>query len=62
MGCAIAAVFCLVSVFAYPSSATAQQFNGDNQWAAPHSVATLVGTVGEEYCQAYLIVALVQER
>jgi len=61
MGRAIAAILCLVSVIAYPSSATAQQFNGDNQWVAPHGVATLVGTVGEEYSQAYLIAALVPE-
>ena len=61
VGRAIAVLSCLVSGFAYPSSATAQQFNGDNQWVAPHGVATLVGTVGEEYSPAYLIAALVPE-
>jgi len=55
------ALMCLVSIIAFPSSATAQQFNGDNQYVAPHGVATLVGTVGEEYSQAYLVAALVPE-
>ena len=44
-----------------PGTGAAQQFSGDNQWVAPHGVATLVGTVGEEYSQAYLIGALVPE-
>ncbi len=60
-GRAFPALLCLVSVLAHPSSARAQQFNGDNQWVAPHGVATLVGTVGEEYSQAYLVAALVPE-
>ena len=51
----------LVVIFLYPADGAAQQFNGDNQWVAPHGVATLVGTVGEEYSQAYLIAALVPE-
>ncbi len=41
--------------------ANAQQFAGDNQWVAPHGVATIVGTVGEEYSQFYAIGALVPE-
>lgn len=60
-GRAFPALLGLVSVLAYPSSSTAQQFNGDNQWVAPHGVATLAGTVGEEYSQAYLVAALVPE-
>src|SRR5210317_1636039 len=60
-GRAIPALLVLIFVLAYPSSSTAQQFNGDNQWVAPHGVATLVGTVGEEYSQAYLVAALVPE-
>ncbi|KAA1188386.1 hypothetical protein F0M18_17970 [Pseudohalioglobus sediminis] len=40
---------------------SAQQFSGDNQWVAPHGVATIVGTVGEEYSQFYAIAALVPE-
>ena len=54
--------FCgLIAMLAYPVESTAQQFAGDNQWVAPHGVATLVGTVGEEYSQAYLVAALVPE-
>ena len=44
-----------------PCLAQAQQFYGDNHWVAPHGVATLVGTVGEEYSQAYAIAALIPE-
>lgn len=43
------------------STSEAQQFYSDNQWVAPHGVATLVGTVGEEYSQAYLVAALIPE-
>lgn len=39
----------------------AQQFNSDNQWVAPHGVATLVPTVGEEYAQMYFTAALIPE-
>lgn len=60
-GRALLALCGLISVLACPSTSLAQQFNGDNQWVAPHGVATLVGTVGEEYSQAYLIAALVPE-
>lgn len=42
-------------------AANAQQFSGDNQWVAPHGVATIVGTVGEEYSQLYAIAALIPE-
>ncbi len=41
--------------------AEAQQFAGDNQWVAPHGVATAVLSVGEEYSQIYAIAALVPE-
>ncbi|TDG12795.1 hypothetical protein E2F43_14625 [Seongchinamella unica] len=41
--------------------ANAQQFAGDNQWVAPHGVATIVGTVGEEYSQFYAVAALIPE-
>lgn len=50
-----------VAALAMPCTSAAQQFNGDNQWVAPHGVATLVGTVGEEYSQAYLIAALIPD-
>ena len=43
------------------TSAQAQQFSSDNQWVAPHGVATLVGTAGEEYSQLYLTAALIPE-
>lgn len=43
------------------STAHAQQFSGDNQWVAPHGVATIVGTVGEEYSQFYAVAALIPE-
>ncbi|NMM48322.1 hypothetical protein [Marinigracilibium pacificum] len=39
-------------------SIMAQQFVGDNQWVAPHGVATIVGTAGQEYAQFYAIAAL----
>jgi hypothetical protein len=44
-----------------PAISVAQQFNGDNQWVAPHGVATLLGTAGEEYSQAILVAALLPE-
>lgn len=44
-----------------PAGVHAQQFAGDNQWVAPHGVATLVATAGEEYSQAYVIAALVPD-
>ena len=50
----IQAYWYLLMAFGFPCDGNAQQFNGDNQWVAPHGVATLVGTVGEEYSQAYL--------
>lgn len=49
------------SLLALLPPAFAQQFAGDNQWGAPHGVATLVGTVGEDYSQFYAIAALVPE-
>jgi hypothetical protein len=39
----------------------AQQFAGDNQWVAPYGVATIVGTVGQDYSQLYLVAALIPE-
>ena len=44
-----------------PDAAHAQQFYGDNQWVAPHGVATLVGNVATEYSQAIATVALIPE-
>ena len=55
------ALCCLVVALLCAATSEAQQFIGDNQWVAPHGVATLVGTVGEEYSQAYLVAALVPE-
>ena len=41
--------------------AEAQQFNGDNQWTAPYGVATLVGTVGEDYSAFVAVAALLPD-
>lgn len=41
--------------------AEAQQFYGDNQWVAPHGVATLVSTLGEDFSQLYAVAALIPE-
>lgn len=57
--CIFAAVLMVISF--HPSSGQAQQFNSDNQWVAPHGVATLVGSAGEEYAQAFVVAALVPE-
>lgn len=51
----------LVAAFAFCGSAHAQQYSSDNQWVAPHGVATLIGTAGEEYSQAFFTAALIQE-
>jgi hypothetical protein len=50
-----------LAVFTLPGVSFAQQFAGDNQWVAPQGVATLVGTVGEDYSQAYLVAALLPD-
>ncbi len=39
----------------------AQQFAGDNQWVAPYGVATIIGTVGQDYSQFYAVAALIPE-
>ena len=59
--CLGAATLLSVMGAALPEHAIAQQFAGDNQWVAPHGVATIVGTVGEEYSQFYAIGALVPD-
>ena len=41
--------------------AAAQQFNSDNQWVAPHGVATLMLTVGQEYSTALAVAALLPD-
>ena len=41
--------------------ANAQQFVGDNQWVAPHGVATIAGTAGQDYMQFYAIAAILPE-
>ena len=52
----VLAVFILLA-----TSAGAQQFNGDNQWTAPHGVATFVLTVGQEYSTALAVAALLPD-
>ena len=51
----------LIWLMALPDAARAQQFYGDNQWVAPHGVATLVGIAGSEYSQVIATAALVPE-
>ena len=41
--------------------ANAQQFNSDNQWVAPHGVATFVFTLGQEYSAVIATAALLPE-
>ena len=48
-------------LLATPDAAQAQQFFGDNQWVAPHGVATLTGVVATEYSQAIATAALIPE-
>ena len=51
----------LALVVATWGSAGAQQFNGDNQWVAPHGVGTFVLTVGQEYSTIMAVAALLPE-
>lgn len=51
----------LLAMLVAPASADAQQFYGDNQWVAPHGVATLVGIAGTEYSQFIATAALIPE-
>jgi len=50
-------LLCLALLF-IASQVQAQQFNSDNQWTAPHGVATLIGTFGEEYSALLAVAAL----
>ena len=45
----------------FPAMVFAQQFAGDNQWVAPHGVATIAGTAGQDYAQFYAIAAILPE-
>jgi len=51
----------LALVVATGGPAGAQQFNGDNQWVAPHGVATFAPTVGQEYSMFIAVAALLPE-
>ena len=51
----------LVWLQAAPDVARSQQFYGDNQWVAPHGVATLVGVAGAEYSQFIATAALIPD-
>lgn len=51
----------LLLSFAAGKPASAQQFNSDNQWVAPHGVGTFVLTVGEEYSLLQATAALIPE-
>ena len=50
-----------IALLAVGTRLSAQQFSGDNQWVAPHGVATLIGGFGEEFSQVYLTGALLPE-
>jgi hypothetical protein len=54
----ILAAACLGMLFLVVPSAAAQQFNGDNQWTAPHGVGTFVLTVGQEWSMLMAVAAL----
>ncbi len=41
--------------------AAGQQFTSDNQWVAPHGVATIIPTVGQEYSLFQVVAALLPE-
>jgi hypothetical protein len=51
----------LALVVATGGPAGAQQFNGDNQWVAPHGVGTFVLTIGQEYSTIMAVAALLPE-
>ena len=51
----------LALVVATGGPAGAQQFNADNQWVAPHGVATIALTVGQEYSTFIAVAALLPE-
>lgn len=44
-----------------PSTVTAQQFNSDSYWVAPHGVATWTLTAGQEYSMAIATAALFED-
>jgi hypothetical protein len=45
----------------WAAPARGQQFTGDNQWVAPHGVATILLTVGQEYSNFMAVAALLPE-
>jgi len=45
----------------WPTPVMAQQFSGDNQWVAPHGVATFLLTLGQEYSNLMAVAALLPE-
>ena len=51
----------LALVVATGGPAGAQQFNGDNQWVAPHGIGTFVLTLGQEYSTIMAVAALLPE-
>jgi hypothetical protein len=57
----LVALIALAGLLVSPNSATAQQFYGDNQWVAPHGVATVVGIAATEYSQVIATAALLPE-
>ena len=50
-----------VALLSAVNPAAAQQFNSDNQWVAPHGVATFLLTVGQENSTAMITAALLPE-
>lgn len=51
----------LVALLLFSATVRAQQFYSDNQWVAPHGVATLMSVVGEEYTTLLAVAALAPE-
>ncbi len=60
-GASVAAALGAACLVLMSQSAAAQQFNSDNQWVAPHGVATIIPTVGQEYSMFQLVAALLPE-
>ena len=56
-----ASALALAAMLSIPCTASAQQFVGDNQWVAPHGVATITPVVGSEYSQFIFVAALLPE-
>jgi len=59
-GCTLTGLVLAASII-LAAPAEAQQFNGDNQWVAPHGVGTFVLTLGQEYSVMMAVAALLPD-